>query len=102
MLQDCSEVWAACPVWNKLVCFTLFFNVGIFQKTEITSHSQLQSRLLDCSPEDWPLQTCILTLKYLPQSFQLEGPLTYPSFCWNKKLLSTSVSAAVTDMLILV
>lgn len=39
MLQDFLEVWAAPPVWHKLVCFTLFFNVGIFHKT---SFRQLQ------------------------------------------------------------
>lgn len=47
MLQDFSEVRAACPIWHKLVCFALFFNVGIFHKTEIASFSQLQYMLLE-------------------------------------------------------
>lgn len=58
------------PCLEQTSVFYIVFNVGIFHKTEIISYSQLQSVLPDCSPEDLPLQTCILTLKYLPQFFQ--------------------------------
>jgi len=62
MLQDFSEARSACPIWHKLVCFALFFNAGIFHKTEMAGFSQLQWRLL--ASLFWRILalTCILAL----------------------------------------